>query len=440
MATRFVNIDRKTPMLLPPNLEDWVPKGDLAHFILDSLEELDLSLALVNERGCGSEQYPPAMMLAVLIYCYAQGIFSSRKIQQATYQNVAVRYLAANHHPDHDTIAEFRRKNGALIQQAFVGLLRLSRELKVLKLGNIALDGTKIGAATSKKSTRTYQQLEEELAELDRQVKGLLEQAEKADQAEPSPELPQELADKQKRQQKLREAKAKLEEQKRQAHEERAKERAAFGGQLGNKPAPLPKEPRPQDRINLSDPESTLTPTAKGDFIQGFNAQVAVATEGGLIVAADVVRDTNDIQQLEPMVGQCVQNGCKPQRVLVDSGYENIRQIVQVQKEYKVSSLCPPARIANARAEQPGKRPKRRKSKRWRRRMRQKLQTARGQALYRLRASTVEPVIGILKSALGFRQFLLRGLGKVKTEWTLLALAFNCKRLSGQIALIPVAS
>lgn len=431
MATRFVNIDRDTPMLLPPSLHEWVEQDDLVHFIIDSLETMNLSTAVVNERGTGDREYPPAMMLALLIYCYAQGIFSSRKIERATYQHVSVRYLAANHHPDHDTIAEFRRKNGALIKQVFVELLRLSRELGLLKLGQIAIDGTKIAAATTKRSTLTYRQLQEELAQVQGRVETLLQQAQAADQREQSSELPQELLDAQQRREKLRAAKARLQEQTRQAHEQREAERKDLEG-TGNKPGPLPREPRPDATINLTDPESTITPTAKDGFIQGFNAQVAVATEGGLIVAAEVVRATSDIRQLQPMVQQCVDNGCKPQRVLVDTGYENIRQIREVARNFGVKTLCPPARIANARDDQPGARPHRRMSKRMRRRMRAQLNTKRGRQLYRLRGTTVEPAVGIIKSALGFRQFSLRGLANVRTEWTLLALAFNCKRLAGR--------
>ena len=423
-------------MLLPPSLQEWVEQDDLVHFIVDSLEAMNLSSAVVNGRGSGDREYPPAMMLALLIYCYANGIFSSRKIERATYQNVSARYLAANHHPDHDTIAEFRRKNAALIKEAFVQLLRLSKELGLLKLGNIAIDGTKIAAATTKRSTLTYRQLQEQLAQLDAQVESLLQQAQAADQQQQSPELPEELADAQQRREKLRAAKAKLEEQTRQAHEQREQERKDFDSQIGNKPARLPEQPRPEATINLTDPESTITPTAKNGFIQGFNAQLAVATEGGLIVATEVVRETNDIRQLQPMVNQCVANGCQPERVLADTGYENIRQIRQVTRELGVKTLCPPARIANANDAQPGNRPGRRISKRFRGRMRAKLKTKRGRELYRLRGTTVEPAIGIIKSALGFRQFSLRGLAKVRLEWMLLALAFNCKRLAAKTALV----
>jgi transposase len=155
MSTRFVNIDRDTPMLLPPDLREWVQQDDLVHFVVEALALLDVSTASVNHRGTGSEQYPPGMMLGLLIYSYAQGLFSSRQIERATYQNLSVRYLAANTHPDHDTIAKFRRDNGGLIRSAFVQLLQLAQAAGLVRLGAIALDGTKIGAATNKRPNLT---------------------------------------------------------------------------------------------------------------------------------------------------------------------------------------------------------------------------------------------------------------------------------------------
>jgi transposase len=160
MSSRVVNIDRNTPMLLPPDLRDWVQDDDLVHFVLDALAVLDVSAARLNQRGTGDEQYPPSMMLGLLIYCYAQGIFSSRQIEWATHQNVSVRYLAGNAHPDHDTVAKFRRENAALIRWAFVQLLRLAQASGLLRLGTVALDGTKIGAAAAKRRNLTYEQLQ----------------------------------------------------------------------------------------------------------------------------------------------------------------------------------------------------------------------------------------------------------------------------------------
>jgi transposase len=233
MSTRLVNIDRNTPMLLPPDLREWVQHDDLVHFIVDALAVLDVSSARLNERGTGSEQYPPGMMLGLLVYSYAQGIFSSRQIERATYQNISVRYLAANTHPDHDTIAKFRRENAVLIRSAFVQLLQLAQAAGLVRLGAVALDGTKIGAATTKRQNLTYAQLQEQLGQWDARVSTLLEQAERADQTVESPDqLPEELAHAQQRRARLLEAKAQLEQQAlvRSQQREQEREQAPPGG------------------------------------------------------------------------------------------------------------------------------------------------------------------------------------------------------------------
>jgi transposase len=431
MSTRFVNVDRKTPMLLPPDLRDWVHHDDLTHFLVDALEVLDLSSASVNSRGTGSEQYPPSMMVAVLIYCYANGIFSSRQIERATYQNVSVRYLAANTHPDHDTIAKFRRDNGAALHSLFVQLLQLARNAGLLKVGAIALDGTKLEANATKRQTLTAVQINEQLLQLDGRVNELLQSAQAADhQDEGQPELPAELVDAQKRRERLLQAKAQLEQQIHTRQVQREVQRQERPP--GDKARKLSAQPRPTDTINPTDPESTLTPTARQGYIQGYNAQLAVSADRrGLVVAVDVVRDTNDIQQLQPMVTKAVNNlGAPPTHVLVDSGYENIRQVIAVEKDYSTCVLCPPAHSANAKAQSRPRSPWRRQRRAKREELRERLRRPEEGALYAQRSITVEPVIGIIKSALGFRRFLLRGLEKVKIEWLLVALAFNCRRLA----------
>lgn len=427
MSSRFVNVDRDTPMLLPADLREWVQQDDLVHFIVDALEVLDVSSASVNRRGTGSEQYPPGMMLGLLVYCYAQGLFSSRQIERATYQNLSVRYLAANTHPDHDTIAKFRRENAALIRSAFVQLLRLAQGTGLLRLGAIALDGTKIGAATTRRQNLTYAELQEQIGQLDERVANLLAQAEGADQAEPGgAELPAELATARQRRARLLAAKAQLEAQSLARHQQRENDRDQ--SPPGNKRSSLPPEPRACDRINLTDADSTLTRTRTG-FIQGYNAQLAVSAEGGLIVAADVVRDASDSRQLQPMVSQVVEQVGTPTHVLVDTGYENSPQMQAIEATHPTIILCPPARSANANSIGSFRRRWRERSKAFREQLRQRLATPAGKALYSLRKTTVEPVIGIFKSALGFRNFKLRGLAKVRTEWLLLSLALNCRRL-----------
>lgn len=415
-------------MLLPPDLREWVQHDDLVHFVVDAMVLLDVSSAVINGRGTGSEQYPPGMMLGLLIYCYAQGLFSSRQIERATYQNLSVRYLAANTHPDHDTIAKFRRENAVLIRSAFVQLLQLAQAAGLVRLGAIALDGTKIGAAANKRRNLTYTQLQAQLGQLDAQVAALLERAEAADQnGGTADQLPEELAEVEQRRARLLAAKAQLEQQALARHEQREKQREQTPP--GAKRSRLKPQPKARDRINLSDGESTLTRTRTG-FIQGYNAQLAVGVENGLIVAADVVRDASDIQQLQPMVGQIIDNVGAPPQVLADTGYENVLQIQAVEAAHPTLVLCPPACSANANPATRFKRAWRERSKALREQMRQRLLNPAGKTLYGLRKTTVEPAIGIIKAALGFRSFRLRGLAKVRTEWTLVSLAMNCRRLA----------
>lgn len=427
MSTRLVNVDRNTPMLLPPDMRDWVQEDDLVHFVIDALAVLDVSAARLNQRGTGNEQYPPSMMLGLLIYCYAQGIFSSRQIERATHQHISVRYLTGNTHPDHDTVAKFRRENAALIRSAFVQLLRLAQASGLLRLGAVALDGTKIAAAAAKRQNVTYEQLQAEIGELDAKVEGLLTRAEAADQSGSGDEqLPMELAKAEKRRARLVAAKAELEEQANQRSQQREKQREQ--APPGCRRSRLDGQPQKEDRINLSDSESSLTRTRAG-FIQGYNSQWAMSVESGLIVAANVVRDTNDRQQLQPMVEEVIQNVGEPTHVLVDTDYENVFQLATLEAATGITVLCPPRRSDDAKP-QAKQKPWRRVSKAYRKQMRQRLSTVAGKTMYRLRQCTVEPGFGIIKAALGFRGFRLRGLENVRTEWSLISLAFNCRRLA----------
>jgi transposase len=414
-------------MLLPPDLREWVREDDLVHFIVDALSVLDMSSARLNERGTGDEQYPPSMMLGLLIYSYAQGLFSSRQIERATYQNISVRYLAANTHPDHDTIAKFRRENSALIRSAFVQLLRLAQASGLMRLGLVALDGTKIAASAAKRRNLTYEQLQAEISQLSERVDGLLEQAEAADKSGSSAEeLPAALAKAQERRARILAAKAELEDQARERYQRREQQREQ--APAGCKRSRLQPQPRKEDCLNLTDPQSVLARTRSG-FIQGYNGQWAMNVESGLIVAADVVRDANDRQQLQPMVEQIMANVGTPTHVLVDTDYENVLQITELEASTGVTVLCPPRRTDDAKSPKKQKQ-WRRISKVFREQMRNRLSTEAGKAMYRLRQSTVEPGFGIIKSALGFRAFRLRGLENVRAEWSLISLAFNCRRMA----------
>lgn len=220
MSTRFVNVDRRTPLLLPQDLREWVPADDMVHFVIEAVEGMNLWKLRVNERGTGSEQYPPSMMLALLVYCYANGIFSSRRIERASYRDVAVRYLTGDTHPDHDTIAKFRRENLEAVADCFVAILELARELGVLRVGTVSTDGTHLRANASKNRNATYERAGELVEQLKQEVHELLQKAEEADnkEREEGQQLPEEIA--------RREAlKAKL-EQARERLERRAKRRA----------------------------------------------------------------------------------------------------------------------------------------------------------------------------------------------------------------------
>jgi transposase len=433
MSTRQVNVDRKTPMLLPPDMREWVAQDDLAHFVLEAVESLDYSCAAVNVRGSGSAQYPPAMMLGVLIYCYATGTFSSRRIERASYQNLSVRYLSGNTHPDHDTIATFRWQNGELIRRAFVRVLELAQAMGMLRMGTICLDGTKMRAATSKRATRCAQEIEQELARLEAEAQSRMAAAEKADAvAEPDEQrLPSALAGREPRRLKLEAARRLLEERVRQRAAQRQAERQEEGDGPGEPPRSLPPTPRPHDSINTTDADSGLMPTAREGFVQGYNAQLAVSAEGGLIVAARVSNAPNDRRQLAPTaaaVAALPASWGATEAILVDTGYDNQRQIAHVEQHRGITVYCPP---------QESRRPRRagrlsraqQRTQQARARMRQRLESVAGRALYQLRGQVVEPAIGIIKSALGFREFRLRGLEAVNLEWQLMALAFNCKRL-----------
>jgi transposase len=432
MSTRFVTIDRTTPMLLPADLREWIADDDLAHFVLEAVEGCDLHRAAVNARGTGSEQYPPAMMLAVLVYCYASGVFSSRGIEQATYRHLSVRYLSGDTHPDHDTIAKFRRENAPLIESVFVQVLELARELGLGRLGTVSIDGTKLRAHASKRATRTEAEVQQELALLRQQVDQLLAHAAQADatDSDDGTRLPSALADRQARRTQLEAARQRLAEHTRQRAAQRQAEQGYPPDQPGRPPRRLPAEPRPTDRVNTTDPDSALMPTAREGFIQGYNAQLAVSADSGLIVAARVCDEPGDRRQLLPTVAAIPSSlGC-PTAVLADTGFDNQRQIAQVERRGQTVVYCCAQPVAQSSTTGWQPRGHQRRTAEARARMRQRLESPAGRALYRLRAITVEPVIGILKSVLGFRQFHLRGLTRVQTEWQLLALAFNCRRLA----------
>lgn len=433
-------------MLLPPDLREWVGEDDLVHFVIEAVERLPLNAFRVNVKGCGDAQYPPHMMLGLLIYCYANGVFSSRRIERATYRDVAVRYLTADTHPDHDTISEFRRRNLGAIAEAFVEVLELARELKLLKVGAVSVDGTHIKASASKDQNVTYERADQLREQLRLDIGELLEKAEAADAQEEDPQqLPKEIARRQKLLAKMDQACALLEERARQraAQEQGEYERKVAareqrqGRAKGCHIKPPSATPPPDEQINLSDPDAGLMRKNKREgYTQSYNAQTVVDAEGSqLIVGERMSRCASDAGELEADLESIPPGLGQPEQVLADCGYVDAKVFERVANrggpELYVSVHREDAhreRLYEFRPSRRIKPPKKITDPRLLG-MRDKLRTEEGRARYRLRAQTVEPVFGIIKQAMGFRQFLLRGLAKVRGEWTLVCLAYNLKRL-----------
>src|SRR5258707_2955307 len=316
--SNFRAIDRETGFLLPPSIDEWLPKQHLARFVVEVIDGLDLRAMAGSYRGSGSAAHHPRMLLGVLVYGYATGVFASRKLERATYDSVAFRFIAANDHPDHDTIATFRRRFLKEITELFVKVLMLAREMGVVQLGTVALDGTKIHANASRHSALSYEHARKIEAQLKAEVAELLAKAEVADQADipDGMSIPEELAHREARLEKLAAARAKIEARAKERFErEQVEYQAKLAGReakveaTGRKPRSKPTEPPvegtlPSDQIDLTDEESRIMPVAGGGFEQCYNAQGVVAPGSLLVVAAAVVQATNDNQHLQPLLQQ----------------------------------------------------------------------------------------------------------------------------------------
>ena len=443
----FRNFDRQTGFLLPPSVDDWLPERHLARFVAEVIDGLDLRAMIGAYRGSGSAAHHPRMLLSVLVYGYATGVFSSRKLERATYDSVAFRFLAANDHPDHDTIASFRRRFLKEIEALFVQVLLLAREMGVLKLGTIGLDGTKIHANASRHSALSYEHAGKIEAQLQAEVADLMAKAEAADAAD-SPDglsIPDELARREERLRKLAEARARIEARAKERHAwelaeheaklaARAAKTAATGKKPGGKPPQPPTEgPRPDDQINLTDEESRIMPVAGGGFDQCYNAQAAVASGSLLVVAVDVVQAPNDKRQVEPMldkIGALPKALGDPETLLADTGYFSAANVAACEKA-GIQPLIAMGRQAHhpPLSERFGQAPPAPENPAPVEAMAHRFKTKEGNALYALRKHTPEPVFGVIKSVLGFRQFSLRGLEKVRGEWSLVTMAWNLKRM-----------
>jgi len=445
MSDKFRTIDRDTAYLLPPSLQDWLPEKHLARFVVDMVEQLDLRELESRYGGGGKAPYHPALLLALLFYGYATGVFSSRKLEQATYDSVAFRFITGDTHPDHDTIATFRKRFLKELEGLFVQLLVVAKVMGVFKLGNVSLDGTKIKANASKHKAMSWgyaNKLEEQLR---REVQALLEEAERADaQAEPEIDIPDELARREDRLAAIRKAKEEIE---RRARERFEAEQAEYEAKLkkrqekeektgrktgGRKPKPPQAGPRDKDQVNFTDGESRIMASSDG-FVQAYNAQAGVDLDTHLIVENHITQQPNDKREIEPALNRFKAMEAslgKPDGLLADAGYFSEGNV----KSCEANKVTPYISDSRERHNLP-----------WADRFKQpspcsedadavtamahRLRTPEGKAMYAKRKSTVETVFGIIKEVLGFRQFHLRGLEAVQGEWNLVCMAWNLKRM-----------
>lgn len=444
---KFVQGDRSQLYLLPPDLRDWVPEDDLAHFVLEAVERVPMSSFKVNERGTGSAQYHPRMMLALLIYCYANGIFGSRRIERATHRDIGVRYVAGNRHPDHDTICAFRRSNFDAVGEAFLQVLLMAKELRLLRVGTVSVDGTKVDANANKRRNIRHDRACALRAQLQGEIGDLLGRAERAD-AEDAPDpqaLPEELARRERLKSRLdgacaeleRRAKARAESERAEVERKVAEREAREGRRKGRKVKPPKDVPDGSERINLTDSDSALMRGSGGGHRQSYNAQAVVDAEGSqLALASRVSGCANDRGELVADVDAMPKALGAAERVLADGGYASGDEVAALEGRgmdvlvatgggggRRLHDFRPPA------PEKPAREPR----AAWVKAMRAKMELEGNRALYRLRKQTVEPVFGVVKGAMGFRQFLLRGLRKVEGEWALVLLAYNCKRMNGLV-------
>lgn len=440
----FRPYDQDQIFLLPPSLREWLPADHLAFFVADLVEDLDLKPILTTYGGVmrGTVPYDPRMLVAVLLYAYAVGVPGSRQIARKLHEDIAFRFLAANTTPDFRTISAFRTQHLAALRGLFVQVLRLCQRAGLVKLGHIALDGTKLKANASKHKAMSDDRMVKEEVRLQAEVDILLQQATEADARDDArygtdrtgDELPVELAFREGRLRKIREAKAALEQEAREAAaaKQAANEaREVEGPRPGPKPQPPCAVPAPKAQRNFTDPESRIMPASgdKGRFVQGYHCQAVVDATAQIIIAADVTQAPNDKQQAQPLLQQAIANTDQvPTIVSLDAGYfseDNVHALTA----WGCTPLIPPDRQQHERTRPAAPRGRIPTGLSVADRMRRTLRTKRGRRLYAKRKVTVEPVFGQIKQGRGFRQFLLRGHHQVRGEWALICTTHNVLKL-----------
>ena len=436
MPTRFRPYHPDQGLLLPSDMRDWLPEGHLAHHVSDLVDGLDMTAFYAPYEGDGRRKspYEPRMMLKVLIYGYATGVFSSRGIARKLEEDVAFRVLAAGNFPSHRTICEFRRRHLADFKRLFVEVVRLAAETGVANFGKLSIDGTKVRANASKRKAMSYSRMIEEEKRLQGEIEALVSRARETDAAEDArfgedfrgDELPEELSRREDRLAAIRAAKDRLEARQREADDARGRKPGMKRNPKGGRPYKREYgEPEEKAQDNFTDPQSRIMKTSADGFQQCYNAQVAVEGQNQLIVAVEVCSNASDQGRLVPLVQEVeTTHGERPATVLADAGYCNEADLAKLQalgvdghvalgregrRQVAVDAENHPAKAAMA----------------------EKLATEAGRAQYAQRKWLAEAPIGWIKEALGFRRFSLRGLNKVQGEWDLVCLALNVKRLQG---------
>jgi transposase len=446
---RFRPYEPDQLFLLPPDLKQWLPEDDLVYFIIDVVNELNLDpiYELYDAAKGGQPPYNPRMMVGLLLYAYCMGMPSSRKIEQATYHWIPFRVLSANQHPDHDTIAEFRSRHLKALSALFTQVLLLCRQAGLVKLGHVALDGTKVRANASRHKAMSYRRMQQKEAELKEQINALLLEAEACDQKEDAlygkghrgDQLPEELRFAKTRLAKIREAKAALEQQ---AREQAKAQQAGFEAKKkawdnrserrGGRPPKAPSDkPKATAQRNFTDPDSrVMLEASTKSFQQCYNCQAAVDDKAQVIVAAAVTQQPVDRQQLAPMIKKLSINteGQMPAKLSADNGYYSEANCQRLQAA-GIDPYIATGRVSHSDPPAPAGRGPIAKSASKTQRMARKLKTIKGRKIYSRRKHIVEPVFGQIKEVRGFRRFSFRGLKKVKAEWDLICLTHNLLKL-----------
>lgn len=419
--------------LLPPSLRDWLPEDHLIYFVSDVIDNVDLTAmdAMYGDEPRGQPPYDPRMMTKVLVYGYCVGVFSSRRLQLRLAEDIAFRVLAAGNAPNFRTLSDFRKNHLAALKGLFEQVLKIALEAGAIKLGRVALDGTKVKANASKHKAMSHERMKEKERQIRAEVRELLAQAEATDREEDAlygadkrgDELPEELQRRETRVKKIREAKRALEERARQKAEAEGKSEKEV----------QQSRPASKDQYNFTDPESRIMKGSDG-FVQGYNAQAAVEATLQLIVGQDVTQAANDKEQIKPMIQVMEeQSGQRPGEILADNGYCSEKNLEYLERSQESGSIID-AYIATGKQKhgeyrQPCPRGPLPQDATRVERMKRKLQTQAGRSVYAARKTIVEPVFGQIKQARGFRQFLLRGLDKVRGEWSLVCLTHNILKL-----------